>query len=60
MAMEGGPAMSERPCTCPVPFTEDDLACDACVRAEMELYERLHAGLLPNGDAWDEYVRQQG
>jgi hypothetical protein len=47
-------------CTCPSPFTEDDLICDACMRAEMELYERLHAGVLPTGDAWDDFVRQQG
>lgn len=52
--------MTDQPCTCPVPFTEDDLICTACERGEQELYERLHAGRLPTGEAWDDYVRQQG
>lgn len=48
------------PCECPRPFTEDDLICRACERAEQELYLRLNADRLPTGDAWDEYARRQG
>jgi hypothetical protein len=47
-------------CTCPVPFTEDDLICAACERQDQDVYERVRAGLLPTGEAYDEYVRQQG
>lgn len=47
-------------CSCPVPFTEDDLICADCERRDQEVYERLNAGLLPTGEEYDAFVRQQG
>jgi hypothetical protein len=52
--------MTDQQCACPVPFTEDDLICADCERRDQEVHERLHAGLLPTGEAYDAYVRQQG
>jgi hypothetical protein len=47
-------------CTCPSPFTEDDLICAACERGEQDLYERLEGGTVPTGEAWDAFARRQG
>jgi hypothetical protein len=52
--------MTAQSCTCPVPFTEDDLICTACEQRDQEVYDRLHAGALSTGEAYDEFVRQQG
>lgn len=47
-------------CTCPTPFTEDDVMCRACEAGEIELYLRLDADRIPQGAAWDDYARRQG
>ena len=47
-------------CTCPIPFTEDDLMCAACEQAWIDGLAKIEAEMVPTGKAWDEYARQQG
>lgn len=52
--------MTTQSCTCPAPFTEDDVMCLTCEQAWIDGLTQIDEDKIPTGTAWNEYARRQG